>query len=200
MKTGLVLEGGGMRGMYTIGVLDRFLNAEISFDYVIGVSAGACNGVSFVARQRGRNYRINTKYATDKRYISLSNLMSERSLFGMKFLFETVPDELVPFDSVSYTHLRQLEEDLLWLGLDWDEGGLSPAGACSSCDVQKEAARPGDGLSPVGGFSSYCQSERSAIYQNFFRILQEREPVSYTHLHGAARLPFILHHFNALCQ
>ena len=98
MKTGLVLEGGGMRGMYTIGVLDRFLNAEISFDYVIGVSAGACNGVSFVARQRGRNYRINTKYATDKRYISLSNLMSERSLFGMKFLFETVPDELVPFD------------------------------------------------------------------------------------------------------
>ena len=70
---------------------------------------------------------------------------------------------------------RQLEEDLLWLGLDWDEGGLSPAGACSSCDVQKEAARPGDGLSPVGGFSSYCQSERSAIYQNFFRILQERE-------------------------
>ena len=51
LKTGLVLEGGGMRGMYTIGVLDRFLNAQIAFDYVIGVSAGACNGVCFVAQQ-----------------------------------------------------------------------------------------------------------------------------------------------------
>lgn len=98
MKTGLVLEGGGMRGMYTIGVLDRLLDAKISFDYVIGVSAGACNGVSFVSGQRGRNYRINTRYATDRRYLSLGNLLREHSLFGMDFLFETVPHELVPFD------------------------------------------------------------------------------------------------------
>lgn len=98
MKTGLVLEGGGMRGMYTIGALDRFLNAGIAFDYVIGVSAGACNGVSFVARQKGRNYRVNTRHILDKRYISLSNLIRERSLFGMDFLFNTVPNELEPFD------------------------------------------------------------------------------------------------------
>lgn len=98
MKTGLVLEGGGMRGMYTIGVLDRFLNAGITFDYVIGVSAGACNGVSYVAQQKGRNYRINTRHILDKRYISLSNLVHERSLFGMNFLFNTVPNELDPFD------------------------------------------------------------------------------------------------------
>lgn len=98
MKTGLVLEGGGMRGMYTVGVLDRFLNADIAFDYVIGVSAGACNGVSYVAQQKGRNYRINTRHVLDKRYISLSNLVHERSLFGMNFLFKTVPDELDPFD------------------------------------------------------------------------------------------------------
>ena len=98
MKTGLVLEGGGMRGMYTIGVLDRFLNAQIAFDYVIGVSAGACNGVSFVAQQKGRNYRINTRRILDKRYISLSNLLHERSLIGMDFLFKTVPEQLDPFD------------------------------------------------------------------------------------------------------
>lgn len=98
MKTGLVLEGGGMRGMYTIGVLDRFLNLGITFDYVIGVSAGACNGVSYVAQQKGRNYRINTRHILDKRYISLSNLIHERSLFGMDFLFNTVPNELDPFD------------------------------------------------------------------------------------------------------
>ncbi len=98
MKTGLVLEGGGMRGMYTIGVLDRFLNADIAFGYVIGVSAGACNGVSYVARQKGRNYRVNTRHILDKRYISLSNLIRERSLFGMNFLFDTVPNTLEPFD------------------------------------------------------------------------------------------------------
>lgn len=98
MKTGLVLEGGGMRGMYTIGALDRFMTANICFDYVIGVSAGACNGVSYVAGQKGRNYRVNTKHIRDKRYISLSNLFNERSLFGMDFLFKTVPDELEPFD------------------------------------------------------------------------------------------------------
>lgn len=98
MKTGLVLEGGGMRGMYTIGILDYFLEAGIEFDYVIGVSAGACNGVSFVSKQKGRNYRINTLYIRDKRYLSVSNLFKEGSLFGMDFLFKTVPEELEPFD------------------------------------------------------------------------------------------------------
>lgn len=69
---------------------------------------------------------------------------------------------------------RQLEEDLRWLGLDWDEGGLFPAEGCSSRDAQREAAWPDDGGSPAGGLSSYCQSERGAVYQHFFRILQER--------------------------
>lgn len=98
MKTGLVLEGGGMRGMYTIGALDYFLEKDISFDYVIGVSAGACNGISYVSRQKGRNFRVNTVHIRDKRYISLSNLFREGSLFGMDFLFKTVPEELEPFD------------------------------------------------------------------------------------------------------
>lgn len=102
MKTGLVLEGGGMRGMYTIGILDRFLNTDIAFDYIIGVSAGACNGISYAAGQKGRNYRINTRHILDKRYLSLSNLIKERSLFGMNFLFETVPNELDPFDYDSF--------------------------------------------------------------------------------------------------
>ena len=61
MKTGLVLEGGGMRGLYTGGVLDCLMDQRIQTDYVIGVSAGACNGVSYVSGQRGRNLRINTE-------------------------------------------------------------------------------------------------------------------------------------------
>lgn len=98
MKTGLVLEGGGLRGMYTIGVLDKFMEENINFDYVVGVSAGACNGVSFVSGQKGRNYRVNTEYITDKRYISLENFIKTKSLFGMEFLFDYVPDHLVILD------------------------------------------------------------------------------------------------------
>ena len=98
MKTGLVLEGGGMRGMYSIGILDYFLESGITFDYVIGVSAGACNGVSFVSKQKGRSYRINTNYIGDKRYLSLYNFFKEGSLFGMDFLFKDIPEVLDPFD------------------------------------------------------------------------------------------------------
>ncbi|AZV42640.1 patatin-like phospholipase family protein [Peribacillus asahii] len=97
-KIGLVLEGGGMRGLYTIGVLDSFIDQQIMTDYVIGVSAGACNGVSYVSQQHGRNYRVNTNYIEDKRYVSLSNFMKTKSLFGMDFLFDEIPHQLEIFD------------------------------------------------------------------------------------------------------
>ena len=70
MKTGLVLEGGGMRGIYTVGVLDVLLDNNIHFDYVIGVSAGAGNGASYISGQRGRGFRVDTQYVHDKRYIA----------------------------------------------------------------------------------------------------------------------------------
>lgn len=97
-KTGLVLEGGGMRGLYTIGALDYFMDREIRADYVIGVSAGACNGASYVSGQKGRSYRINTSYLKDPRYLSLRNFLKTRSLFGMDFLFDTIPHQLDPYD------------------------------------------------------------------------------------------------------
>lgn len=97
-KIGLVLEGGGMRGLYTIGVLDWLIDHDIKMDYVIGVSAGACNGVSFVSKQRGRSYRINTNYIDDKRYVSFSNYMKTKSLFGMDFLFDEIPHKLEVFN------------------------------------------------------------------------------------------------------
>ena len=75
MKTGLVLEGGGMRGLYTIGILDAMMEYDIHFDYVIGVSAGACNGVSYVSEQQGRGYRIDLDYLKDKRYVSIQNFI-----------------------------------------------------------------------------------------------------------------------------
>ena len=98
MKIGLVLEGGGMRGLYTTGVLDHFMEREVRLDYVIGVSAGACNGLSYVSRQPGRNLRVNTQYIGDKRYLSLRNFMTTGSLFGMDFIFEELPYRLEPMD------------------------------------------------------------------------------------------------------
>ena len=98
MKIGLVLEGGGMRGLFTAGVLDYLSDINAQPDYCIGVSAGACNGVSFVSGQRGRNKRINIEYAGDKRYVSLRNLFRQKSMFGMDFIFNDIPDKLDPFD------------------------------------------------------------------------------------------------------
>lgn len=98
MKTGLMLEGGGMRGVYTIGVLDCLMGNGIEADYVVGVSAGACHGVSYVSGQRGRSMRVNRAYVGDKRYISLENYRKTGSLFGMEFIFGDIPDRLDPFD------------------------------------------------------------------------------------------------------
>ncbi len=98
MKTGLVLEGGGMRGLYTAGVLDALLDGGWLPDYVIGVSAGAGNAASYLSGQRGRNFRVNTSYLKDKRYLSVRNYLRTKSLFGMDFIFDEIPNKLDLFD------------------------------------------------------------------------------------------------------
>lgn len=95
---GLVLEGGGMRGVYTAGVLESFLEKGLSFPYVIGVSAGACNAASYISQQKGRNKRVNLEYISDSRYLSLKNYIKNRELFGMDFIFNEIPSRLIPFD------------------------------------------------------------------------------------------------------
>lgn len=102
VKTGLVLEGGGMRGLYTIGVLDAMMEYHLWTDYVIGVSAGACNGISYVSRQQYRTYRIDEDYLKDKRYVSIQNFIKTRSLFGMDFIFSEIPERLNVFDHETF--------------------------------------------------------------------------------------------------
>lgn len=98
MKRGLVLEGGGMRGLYTAGVLDYFMDQGIEFDYCIGVSAGACHATSYLSKQRGRSFRINTAYLSDGRYVGVKNFFKTGSMFGMDFIFDEIPHKLDPFD------------------------------------------------------------------------------------------------------
>jgi predicted patatin/cPLA2 family phospholipase len=87
-----------MRTTYTGGVLDAFMDAGIDLGYVIGVSAGANAGSHYVAKQRERSHRVFVDLVADPRYAGWRNVVHERSWFGMRFLFETLPDELAPFD------------------------------------------------------------------------------------------------------
>ena len=93
-KTGLVLEGGGQRGIYTAGVLDVFMDNDIEVDGVIGVSAGAIHGLSYVARQRGRNMRYNMKYRNNKHYMSLYSLLTTGDICGEQFCYHDIPEKL----------------------------------------------------------------------------------------------------------
>ncbi len=98
MKTGLVLEGGAMRGLFTAGVLDALLEEKVRFDGIVGVSAGAAFGCNFKSRQKGRVLRYNTRFCRDPRYCSFRSLLFTGDLYGRKFCYERLPGELDPFD------------------------------------------------------------------------------------------------------
>jgi len=101
-KIGLVCEGGGQRIIHTAGILDFFLENNLHFPYVIGVSAGVSNTLSYISRQIGRNRTVDIDFSKDRRYSSFGNFLRNGSLFGMKFLFDTIPNQLVPFDYDTY--------------------------------------------------------------------------------------------------
>ena len=101
-NTGLVLEGGGMRGVFTSGVLDAFMKHEVYFPYVVAVSAGACNGLSYMSRQPRRARWSNIDMLQKYDYISLKSLIVNGSIFDPDILYERFPNEFVPFDYATY--------------------------------------------------------------------------------------------------
>lgn len=98
MKKGLVLEGGAMRGMFTAGVTDVFMENGIDFDGAVGVSAGACFGFNIKSKQNGRSVRYNTRFSRDKRYCSAWSFIRTGDVFGAEFCYHTVPEKLDLFD------------------------------------------------------------------------------------------------------
>jgi predicted patatin/cPLA2 family phospholipase len=100
MKTGIVLEGGALRTIFSSGVCDAFLDAGLLPDYVLGVSAGIAYGVSYVSGQKRRNLQIVCSYAHDHRDMGMRNLLDprNRAYFGLDFAYERIPNELIPFD------------------------------------------------------------------------------------------------------
>lgn len=102
MSIGLVLEGGAMRGMYTAGVLDIFLDNQIEVDGIVGVSAGVLFGVNYLSKQRGRVIRYNKRFAKDKRYMGLSSLIKTGNIINKEFAYYEVPFKLDVFDQETY--------------------------------------------------------------------------------------------------
>lgn len=102
VKTGLVLEGGAMRGLFTAGVLDVFMERGIKFDGLAGVSAGACFGCNYKSGQIGRVIRYNKRFAKDPRYCSWKSLLTTGDLFGAEFCYRTLPMELDVFDAKAF--------------------------------------------------------------------------------------------------
>ncbi|XMB66903.1 patatin family protein [Mycoplasmatota bacterium zrk1] len=98
MKKGLVLEGGGIRGVFTTGVLDAFMDNFIEFDYVLGVSVGVTNGCNYITKQRGRGYRVLNNFVNDHRYMSLRNYLKTGNYFGWDWIFNDLQLKLDEFD------------------------------------------------------------------------------------------------------
>lgn len=101
-QTGLVLEGGGMRGVFTCGVLDYLMDHNIRFPYTIGVSAGACNGLSYLSRQRGRGKYSNIDLMEKYDYIGFKHLLRKRNIMDFDLLFNKFPEEILPYDYDAY--------------------------------------------------------------------------------------------------
>lgn len=100
--TGIILEGGTFRPIFSCGVMDALLSENILLPYCIGVSAGISNGVSYISKQPQRNLEIMQKYRNDKRYMSRQNLKKYKSIFGLDFVFREIPDKLIPFDRETF--------------------------------------------------------------------------------------------------
>lgn len=98
----LILEGGTLIPIFSAGVMDALLDNNITFPYCIGVSAGITNGVSYISKQKGRNLEVVTKYRNDNRYLSYRNFLRCKSIFGLDFVFDEIPNNLIPFDMDTY--------------------------------------------------------------------------------------------------
>ena len=102
MSIGLVLEGGAMRGLYTAGVLDVFLDNNIKVDGIIGVSAGVLFGVNYLSKQKGRAIRYNKKFAKDKRYMGMRSFLTTGNIINKDFAYYEIPTKLDIFDEETF--------------------------------------------------------------------------------------------------
>ncbi|MBR5784402.1 MAG: patatin family protein [Bacteroidales bacterium] len=109
-QSGLILEGGGMRGVFTSGVLDCFMDKGIRFPYTIGVSAGACNGLSYMSGQRGRAKYSNIDMLDKYHFIGIKHLIKKGNIMDFDLMFHTFPEEIVPYDYTAFATCNEKYE------------------------------------------------------------------------------------------
>lgn len=109
-QSGLILEGGGMRGVFTCGVLDNLMDRGIRFPYTIGVSAGACNGLSYLSSQRGRAKFSNIDLLDKYHYISIKHLILKGNIMDFDLLFDDFPNKIIPYDYPAYAACKERYE------------------------------------------------------------------------------------------
>ena len=118
-NAGLILEGGGMRGVYTAGVLDAFLENKVEFSSIYGVSAGCCHACSYMSKQPGRAFRVNVDYLDDPNYCGARTFLRTGNIFGVDMLYSQIPNVLDPFD---YEAFREYPGTLYAVITDVDTG------------------------------------------------------------------------------
>ncbi len=193
-QAGLVLEGGAMKGIYTAGVLDFFLDKEMEFSSCYGVSAGACNLCSFLSKQRKRAYRVSVNYLDNKRYCGSYSLLTTGDLFGADMCYDLIPNYLDPYDyeafdryegnayavvtnivtgKAEYLQMKEMHEDILAVR------------ASSSMPLVSRNVRIGEGVYLDGGISDsvpIAKSIKDGNQKNVVVLTKEtgfrREPAS----------------------
>lgn len=169
-QAGLVLEGGAMKGIYTAGVLDFFLDKEIDFSSCYGVSAGSCNMCSYLSKQRKRGYRVNINYLGNKRYCSVYSLLTTGDLFGKDMCYDLIPNYLDPYDFETFdryegkayavvTNIRTGEPEYLQLK-DMHEDIIAVR-ASSSMPLVSRNVKIGNELYLDGGISDSIPIKKS---------------------------------------
>lgn len=193
-QAGLILEGGAMKGIYTAGVLDFFLDKEMEFSSCYGVSAGACNLCSFLSKQRKRAYRVSVNYLDNKRYCSLYSLLTTGDLFGTDICYDLIPNYLDPYD---YETFGQYEGNAYAVVTNIESGraeympmedmrrDILVVRASSSMPLVSRNVRIGEGIYLDGGISDsvpIAQSIRDGNKKNVVVLTKEtdfrRKPVS----------------------
>lgn len=187
-QAGLVLEGGGMKGAYTAGVLDFFLEKDMEFSSVYGVSAGAVHMCSYLSKQKGRSIRISTKYGADPRYCSIASLLLTGDLFNVKTCYDTVPNKWEPFDHETYESYKGKAYAVVtnietgkpeYLLVDECREGLQKVRASASLPLVSRNVPIGDKLYLDGGCSDSIPIAKSIMDGNKKNVVILTKEVGY---------------------
>lgn len=187
-QAGLVLEGGGMKGVYTAGVLDFFLDKDIEFSSVYGVSAGACHMCSYLSKQRGRALDISVDYLDTRRYCSVESLLTTGDLFNVDVCYSLIPDYLYPYD---YDAFKQYQGKAYSVVTDIVTGkpkyfrirdmkaDITKIRASASLPLVSRTVKIEDGLYLDGGISDSIPLQQSVVDGNKKNVVIMTKEIGY---------------------